>query len=246
MPKAGKIRLVVKRALEAEESFDPAIPDPEFSLSLLAALEQIVDETQNGWDVPALFGPVTLRSRTPVGSSSLTGMMLQWEPWPAVTEAWMHAKRPHHIFLSMAAACWPAAQALGVSDVATLLPPGLMALVFVTEAWTLRTPMGDEEAVAASTQAARDHTLHEHPDRVEAKVVTAVDINGVAYYLTKARGQAEIEHVVGMTGTDRAIGGDIINAIEYLLLTLQGRQLPEWGAWWRAERNHPTHGRDPS
>jgi hypothetical protein len=61
----------------------------------------------------------------------------------------------------------------------TYPPEHLYGLVFVTEAWMLRAPLGTEPQMPADYEvAARNHTVSTHPDRVETRFLYCVSTRG--------------------------------------------------------------------
>lgn len=229
----SKTRFVAKGFTPDDPAVSPEVADKELTFAVLGALEMVVnDMAVEGWDAPPFSGPLYLRGRTPVGQmKGWAGAVLEWHPLPVLTETLMRHERQHHVLLYLAERY----QELTVD----LLPDDLVAWVLVNEAWTLAFNPENEEEVAAARAVAEERQMHVHPNRVELKQAIAVDLNGTVYFVKKERGQ-KVTYQAGPAGSPHAIGGDIPNAMEYLMLSLQGKQLPDWQEWWSTNRNYES------
>jgi len=206
---------------------DTAAPDRHFSAGVLSLIEELVEEdVRQGWDAPPTFGFLFQRGRTPMQPGmSFHGMMFEWSPLPEATRALIRARRPHHVVLHMAETY------RRTPEHERPLPPGnLVAVGFMHEAWMVTPRTDDAAAVQEAMQAARDRKVAEHPDRVEVKTVSAVDINGVRYSIFRPRSR---EHeglasasVAGSQGLQ--LGGDVVTSLHYLIEILQGHTVPDW------------------
>ena len=106
----------------------------------------------------------------------------------------------------------PAHRVLAVIAKATAmvgLPAGVPAgaqvvgVVMTCEAWGLRYDGLTPEQMRDAEQWARDHSLSEHPDRIEVKTVTAVDTAGFRYFVQHGRGEPRPDEIKVDVGDPR-------------------------------------------
>lgn len=93
----------------------------------------------------------------------------------------------------------------------------LIGLLFVSEAWMVKA-RGEE--MDAAREYARERHLSTHPDRVEIRMVYAVDTAGYQYMLNQERGSEVVdEHVQGPGLGDQRqrVAGEIPDALTKLL-----------------------------
>lgn len=99
------------------------------------------------------------------------------------------------------------------------LPVGddLVAFVFATEAWTVVASVDDEREMM---EQAADRRIHTHPDRVEVRMLSAVDRAGFRYEHSYARGSGERTEGVyraGEQGGGMVLEGDAYESLERLV-----------------------------
>lgn len=209
----------------------PEVPDADFAEAMLRLLEGVVDESGDEWDQPPMLAMIYQRARTPVGQGSFA-IALEWLTVLSATGPLTEADRPQDIVVYLAERMLeesPEARA-------KLFPPQLMAVALVVEAWMLESR--SEADSAEVMRAVAERRVHEAPDRVEVKWVQAADINGVRYSYSRTRegftrALAGLEYGAG-------VGGEIPNALTYLVEVGSGRDVPLYDEW---ERQHP-YGED--
>lgn len=223
----GKIRYRVAGTDDIDYVSD-TVPDPEFAGAVAAMLQQMASESvhQWGWDVPPLLVGFYLRGRSPIGSIGPGGwrnMEIECVPFPGATEALMRSQRNHHVMVGLA-------MGLQADPDRPQMPDNLMAVGLLTEGWTV-VPKDE-----ADSQRLRDlggeQKLHEQPDRVEVKIFSAVDVNGVRYGYVRPRDTSIAPHGwAGMWNDETALGGEVPTSLHYLIEAIQGRSLPDYETW---------------
>lgn len=74
----------------------------------------------------------------------------------------------------------------------------MVAFALAHEGWKLTVDVDDLDAEWDAMQAAREHTIHERPDRVECRIIAAAARDGVSYTVMRERGGpvlARVDHV---------------------------------------------------
>jgi hypothetical protein len=96
-------------------------------------------------------------------------------------------------------------------------PVDLLAFAFVAEAWSVASPKGDKR----SREGADARQLHLHPDRVEIRMVNAVDTGGLRYVHIIPRDPAVGERMeVVVSGQDTAhaaFRGYVMDSLAHLI-----------------------------
>lgn len=102
----------------------------------------------------------------------------------------------------------------------------ILGLAFFCEGWALKAKNTDEEATRAVQEYAEHHSIADHPDRIEVKMVSAVTPDGMRYFSTYERGDTEAMEMVVQHKDDtgkKQIDGRIFEALEALIEGLIGR-----------------------
>jgi len=128
------------------------------------------------------------------------------------------------------------------------LPPDVVAVVLINEGWMMKQGGVSEEEAARRMQVAKDQKIHTDPDRVEVKIVSAVDLNGVRYGYQRARDTTALDPklsaIVGRweplgQRSGAVLGGAIVTSLQYLMETLQERTLPPWSEYIKVNDHDP-------
>lgn len=121
-----------------------------------------------------------------------------------------------------AVAQWALANSQEFSEVHRTQFPGRFAgFAFMSEAWALE---GDGSENAAALKKRRgDRPLSEHPDRIEMRQVTVVDLWGRVHMVYRKRG-SKPEHLANYDGGD--VGGRVPEALRKLNLAVV-RHMPD-------------------
>lgn len=149
-------------------------------------------------------------------SSGMIGQQLEFAPLSLNPEVWTTAP-PAEVLTKLAryARKHPPRLEDALSDGARII-----GLLFASEAWAVIGP-DDPDRVK---DAARNRNLHQHPDRVELRLVYGVDRAGYHYSARQSRGSDEIaEHIQGPGLDDDGLermSGEIPDALEDLLSAL--------------------------
>lgn len=235
--KPPAIKVMVKPLPAPDDpSFDASIPDLVRAASITEALEDVCRDLtlRAGWDQPHHLAFVYQRGRSPVGAQlGVDVVQLEYRPLVDSFAALLRYERPHHAVVALAS---------GMREdqelVAAMMPDDLIAVALTTEAWQL---VPKTRAEADAQKSYRDKRLiHTHPDRVECRMITAVDVDHVRYGISQPRGGSPM-HMVGMgRGSKTYYAGDVPNALEYLMWVMQGRTVEDWPEWWRKHYNYPA------
>lgn len=67
------------------------------------------------------------------------------------------------------------------------MPEGLFAFAFVCETWMVMQGSADDDAVRDVIGAAHKRQLHTHPNRIEGRTISAVDLAGIRYSHVRPR-----------------------------------------------------------
>lgn len=92
-----------------------------------------------------------------------------------------------------------------------------------SEGWT--TPRGGVTRDSSLHQAAHERRLHEHPDRVEARVVWLAGRDGIAWHLVRRRGESP-QCIAFRPESDLDFGGNIGNALGRMTNAAVGNPVP--------------------
>lgn len=93
----------------------------------------------------------------------------------------------------------------------------ILAYVFVTEAWMV---LGNDESI---TRAGVEHTIHQRADRIEVRILSAVDSAGIVYSHIYPRDPARSDQRMetagrpGETGAVLSLDGAVIDALRTLI-----------------------------
>lgn len=97
----------------------------------------------------------------------------------------------------------------------------IIGLLFVSEAWMVAAATSDMDD---AKRRALHRDLHQHPDRIEIRLIYGVDLAGYHYSIRQVRGQDEMTETVQGPGIDTGgreqMRGDIPDALEQLLAAL--------------------------
>jgi hypothetical protein len=106
-------------------------------------------------------------------------------------------------------------------------PEALHGAAFYSETWLTMHRTDDAEGIARAKADARAHRIHERPDRVEARLLWAVDRAGTVYAAMLRRGiDSEPRTQVEYPGAGRTIKGDIPAALERIVSAVLAVTLP--------------------
>lgn len=210
-----KIRFVNRPLgdLDTDTTIGPDVEDRVQAKSVIEMLYNLEAEIAlDGWDQPHQLGLVYKRGRARAAGQEV--LYLEYVSIPTFWRAANRAERVHYVLVDLADSL---REAMALEEVAA--PENLFAVVIITEAWALLKGKLNEQ----DEQAAQDRKLHEHPDRVEVRVLNAVDVEGASYFL-----QHERDGIVQHTATKTSIGGDVIDGMRYFMDISLGRETPAW------------------
>lgn len=93
----------------------------------------------------------------------------------------------------------------------------VVGVAMLSEGWALRAP--DPAAAAVAKAWADEHSISNHPDRVEMKMIMAVDTAGFRYLVEHARGEAEALSQVdtGLGVRDARLDGRLYDRLSQIL-----------------------------
>jgi hypothetical protein len=153
-------------------------PDRDLIIRTLFTLEQKLGE-DNGWDAPAVFMVLVM----PQPGIIAAGIIPQ--------ESWMPGEGCPPDALADLADRYPAPPLLGAAfrrpaDAAGS-PGALVGFALMCEAWGLPTENINPLHRAAARAGLR--TFQDDPDRMEARHILAVDVDGRAYLVCRRRGE---------------------------------------------------------
>lgn len=95
--------------------------------------------------------------------------------------------------------------------------PDFVAWAVSYEAWMATAPPGDAQAMASVRADADAHRLHLRADRVEVRIVTAIDRAGTFYQAVHKRGALEPELWLVQAGDEPTFEGRIPEALATLM-----------------------------
>lgn len=229
---SDQIRFMLQDYTQDDDAIGPEVPDRVFAHAVLAGLQYVIQEqVTSGWDLDAHLAMLFQRSRSPAGQPGLQRVYLEWQPIPMPP-----SDRPSRMIVALADRC---------RTIPTPVPANLMAVALVAEGWATsheNTP----EARQRLDQVAAARQIHQEPDRIEVKLVNAVDLNGVRYGLIKPRTTSPsapawcFKPKVGLSGSSAA-AGDLPNSLHYLMEIMQGKDLPDYRTWWTAHHDYTKY-----
>lgn len=101
---------------------------------------------------------------------------------------------------------------------------GLYGMAFRSETWHVRNPEDDPAAQAAA--AAFPGPLAEHPDRIEARQIYAVDRAGVTYTNWTDRETGIEADIIILPGQAGNLAGDVLDALDRMVTATLGVTTP--------------------
>lgn len=179
-----------------------------------------------GWDQPPQLHVLRVRARH--GDAAAVGMVVDSTPLPGfellVAKAMSQGARMHHVLLHVAEQ-WHLLQQEPMFR--NLDMNSVQGLVLISEGWML-VGGSDEER----ERAAQERRIHEHPDRVEVRMITVVGPEGLRVMLNQPRDGVP-QHLIGQARPGQppssyGVGGDMPDALQYLLETIRGGELLDW------------------
>lgn len=184
-----------------------------------------------GWDQPAQLLLLRTRARqTQQGAEALVVDGTQLPGFHQVVHNHMRVgNRMHHALLHVAEA-W--ASLSGDSVFRKISMSDVQGVALIHEGWAL-VPSAD--TLEEYNQVAADRQVHQHPDRVEVRMVFVCGPDGMRVGLNQVRDGVPM-HLIGqarpgMHPREYQLAGDVPNALQYLLETIQGRQPGDWDVW---------------
>lgn len=218
-----QFRFLPDGAPSGEPMVGEDVADRGLALCMLGALEGFLREAshRHGWDQPPSLGFMSMLGRTPVAPGRLVeGMALEWRPVPNAAAAFRAYERLHEVPVILGSA---------VRDkvIDLPLPPSIIAAVLVSEAWAVSTKGEDYRKIS---DAVENRTLHRHPERVEVKTASAVDVHGVMYMVMRPRDPEYPTVAMANVPNGSGIqpGGDIPVSLLYMMKAMQGATLPDY------------------
>lgn len=221
---------IILRSDEELQNLPPGLRDPIGAKTILEVLYNLNAQFEkDGWDLPPAFG--MLYQRGALDEGPLKGRAVEFMPIDGFERGYnaMNQRygRPWPAIIA-AAESLRQAYAEGVMEP----PRTLMAVVMINEAWLMyRT--GEEANSPEYERIVRERRIHEQPDRVEARMLTAADPQGVRYQLLQER-DGIVQHSLydphGGPDQDLSHGaiGDVPNALHYFVLVATGQNPPDW------------------
>lgn len=201
------------------------VADPLMARSILAMFDEILKESiaVDGWDIAPFLAFARLQDRTPVTPGmSFHSMSVELAAVPGTLEAFARAPRPHHVMLRMAEI---------VKEKGLQAPLDLLAVCMLTEGYMVSSTDAQE---IANLMKAPNGAITAHPRRVECKILTAADVNGVIYAVYKPRDPAvDTAQFAGTPRDENRFGGLVPLSLLYLIKTTQGEKLPPWDDFLR-------------
>lgn len=223
MGKPKKIRFI-QRPFDGKGLPDE-LRDPVGAKALIEVLYNLNGElAPGGWDQPPALAFVYQRGQAREGSVSMR--YLEYSPVPDFDAAyhWSNERygRPHPAIVQTADMMRPVIEANP-----SAVPRSLLATVLVTEAWAL---YGNENTdLAEQDRIMRERRVHEQPDRVEIRMLQAVDTMGIRYGLFQPRDGVPTHDVTDPFNKDRrGVTGDVIDALHYFTAVCTGQNPPPW------------------
>lgn len=220
-----KKRRFIQRSFDGKDLPD-GLRDPVGAKALIEVLYNLNGElAPGGWDQPPVLGFIYQRGQAREGSVSMR--YLEWSPLPDFDKAYHRANdrygRPHPAIVETADVMRPFIEA----DPA-MVPRSLLAAVLVTEAWAL---YGNKDTdLAEQERITRERRVHEQADRVEIRMLHAVDTMGVRYSLLQPRDGVPRHDVTDPFNPDRKAGvsGDVVDALHYFTAVCSGQKPLPW------------------
>jgi hypothetical protein len=179
----------------------------------------------------------------------------EWDEHPQLYRLHVKTGQPNLVPVTVPGFMWNAARPPDVLELVAELMEGrrfspvplgaeaelgdLYGMAFRCEAWYVETP-ADKSPEARSVQVmAGDHRLHQHPARVEIRMIYGVDINRVTYANTVYRGEPQAERLIAYPDgrgegfgrrVEQQMGGDgevqptgaVIEALDRMVYHLTG------------------------
>lgn len=143
-----------------------------------AAMERV------GWDQPPLLLAVFAREGATSGAALVA--MTSLPGWQRALDKGEDMQQVLWIMAQVYRTAPPELKAEAVSSL------GFYGLALVSEAWMLR-PGPDGRLTDEAIKHSEDHTIHDHPDRVEARLIHLSAVDGTEVMLTHERdGIAEL------------------------------------------------------
>jgi hypothetical protein len=105
----------------------------------------------------------------------------------------------------------------------------IIGLAFFCEGWALKSRKNPTEQETRELQRwAEKHSIVDHPDRIEVKMVTAVTTNGLRYFTTYERGEPEamevvVERMDAPEDERKQVDGRVFEAMERLIENFQAK-----------------------
>jgi hypothetical protein len=98
----------------------------------------------------------------------------------------------------------------------------VFGMAFCHEGWTVPDEVIDDyHAGRQALEMSGDHRLYQHPQRVEVRIMTAVDRRGMSYMVEHTRGGGT-RHVVASPGRDPQLAGAVLEALDRMVEQLTG------------------------
>lgn len=179
-----------------------------------------------GWDQPPVL--LFLRVRERVDLNGAVALVVDGTPVPRfhllVSNYMSQGGRMHHALLSVADAFQamrssPPFQKLDLREV--------QGVALVHEGWALMGP-GFEDV-------AERREIHRHPERVETRMVHVSGPDGLRVNINFPRDGVPMQMMgqarPGTEPSTYSVGGDVPNALQYLLETVQGKAPGDWRVW---------------
>lgn len=103
-----------------------------------------------------------------------------------------------------------------------LVDADVFGMAFCHEGWTVPDEvLVDYHAGRQALEMSGDHRLYQHPQRVEVRIMTAVDRRGISYMVEHTRG-GPTRHVVCSPGRDPELAGVVLEALDRMVEQLTG------------------------
>ena len=108
------------------------------------------------------------------------------------------------------------ADRMAIMPLPSAFSDGLWAVVWICESYGIVGNTDELDTIMAN------RTVHDHPDRIEFRMVVAADRDGTSYVLMHERDSVVLEGVAGI-GDSAHFGGIVVQHVESIAAALTGR-----------------------
>jgi hypothetical protein len=176
--------------------------------ALLGELKAMAERLRDDWD----YLPV-------IGSLHLAGDGIACEPWPIPNELWEKIPPPRTIYFI-------AERLAEVPELLGQAIKGVVAVFFCCEGWTVPTELNDTPEITA---ARKTHSFHKLAERIEVRIISAIDKDGATYFVNLQRGGEVTGYVEDPDPevVQPRSGGIVFDALDQLAVLVLGTERRE-------------------